>query len=136
MPERSTGTFICFPGGAGSCCRRYWTSACTADGMRHVKPLACKMASTYPEASRSIRQHASMAASGMTSPCRSWGRAQKRLREVEPARAFLAFRINLPARQGDGGDLTGSHNITTQVVSEIAVTNFSTLISSDREVLV
>src|SRR5205823_14775414 len=111
-------------------------SPCTADGICHVKPLARKMASASPEASRSIRQHASMAASGMTSPGRSWGCAQERLGEVEPPCALLAVRINLPARQGDGGDLTGAHDVTTQVVSKIAVTDFSTLISSDSEVLV
>src|SRR5437899_2276924 len=94
------------------------------------------MASASLEASKSMRQHASMTASGMTSPCPSRGRAQERFGEVQPPRALLARSINFPAGQGDGRDFTGSHDVTPQVVREVAVADFSALVGGDGQVLV
>src|SRR5262245_30815447 len=94
------------------------------------------MASASPEANRSMREHASMAASGMTNPCPSGGRAQQRLGEVEPPRALLSFGIDFPTGQGDGRDLAGTHDVTPEIVGEVAVADFPTFVGGDGEVLV
>src|SRR5207244_3860920 len=95
-----------------------------------------RMACACPEARMSIRQQASMAASGMTSPCRSRSRAQKRPGEVELPGTLLACGVDFTAGQGDGCDLTSLHDVTAQVIGEVAVADIAALISSDGKELV
>jgi hypothetical protein len=72
----------------------------------------------------------------LRSSCPSGRRAQLRPSGVESPRILLTLGIDLLTEQGDGSKLAGTHDVTTQVMREIAVADFSTLKGGDREVLI